>query len=282
MAGLPFGTLKRVELARALGSEPRLLLLDEPAGGLNHEEVSELGAFITKMRDDFDLTVLLVEHHMGLVMGIAERIHVLDFGRKIAEGTPDRGAARLGGDRGVPRRGHRCCVSRDLEWEGCLNVRDLGGLALEDGGETRYGALVRADNIRQLTDDGWRSLAEHGVARIVDLRWPEELDEDPPRDVDIDVVHVSLLGELDPNFSDDVRDYMAVDDPAGYWAISYTRILHAFAPNFARRARSDRRRSRRGGRVPLRRRQGPHRPRRCARCCDSPARRSRRSRSTTR
>ena len=89
VAGLPFGTLKRVELARALGAEPRLLLLDEPAGGLNHEEVAELGAFITKMRDDFDLTVLLVEHHMGLVMGIAERIHVLDFGRKIAEGTPD-------------------------------------------------------------------------------------------------------------------------------------------------------------------------------------------------
>jgi len=88
-AGLPFGTLKRVELARALVAEPRLLLLDEPAGGLNHEEVAALGAFITRLRDDFDLTVLLVEHHMGLVMGIAERIHVLDFGRKIAEGTPD-------------------------------------------------------------------------------------------------------------------------------------------------------------------------------------------------
>jgi branched-chain amino acid transport system ATP-binding protein len=88
-AGLPFGTLKRVELARALVAEPRLLLLDEPAGGLNHEEVSELGAFLTRLRDDFDLTILLVEHHMGLVMGVAERIHVLDFGRKIAEGTPD-------------------------------------------------------------------------------------------------------------------------------------------------------------------------------------------------
>jgi branched-chain amino acid transport system ATP-binding protein len=88
-AGLPFGTLKRVELARALVAEPRLLLLDEPAGGLNHEEVSELGAFITKLRDDFKLTVLLVEHHMGLVMGIAERIYVLDFGRKIAQGTPE-------------------------------------------------------------------------------------------------------------------------------------------------------------------------------------------------
>ncbi len=88
-AGLPFGTLKRVELARALVAEPKLLLLDEPAGGLNHEEVSMLGTFIRKLREDFDLTVLLVEHHMGLVMGIAERIHVLDFGRKIAEGTPE-------------------------------------------------------------------------------------------------------------------------------------------------------------------------------------------------
>jgi branched-chain amino acid transport system ATP-binding protein len=88
-AGLPFGTLKRVELARALVAEPKLLLLDEPAGGLNHEEVSELGAFIRKLREDFDLTVLLVEHHMGLVMSVAEHIHVLDFGRKIAEGTPE-------------------------------------------------------------------------------------------------------------------------------------------------------------------------------------------------
>ncbi|MGH3001773.1 MAG: ABC transporter ATP-binding protein [Gaiellaceae bacterium] len=88
-AGLPFGTLKRVELARALIARPRLLLLDEPAGGLNHSEVSELGSFIGRLRDDFDLTVLLVEHHMGLVMSVADRIHVLDFGRKIAEGTPE-------------------------------------------------------------------------------------------------------------------------------------------------------------------------------------------------
>ena len=88
VSGLPFGTLKRVELARALVAEPDLLLLDEPAGGLNHEEVSELGEFIRRLRRDFDLTVLLVEHHMGLVMSIADRIHVLDFGRKIAEGTP--------------------------------------------------------------------------------------------------------------------------------------------------------------------------------------------------
>jgi branched-chain amino acid transport system ATP-binding protein len=87
-AGLPFGTRKRVELARALASHPRLLLLDEPAGGLNHEEVGELAKFIRRTRDDFELTVLLVEHHMALVMGIADRVHVLDFGQKIAEGTP--------------------------------------------------------------------------------------------------------------------------------------------------------------------------------------------------
>jgi branched-chain amino acid transport system ATP-binding protein len=87
-AGLPFGTMKRLELARALASGPRLLLLDEPAGGLSHEEVGELGSLIRRIRASFDLTVLLVEHHMNLVMGIADRVHVLDFGRKIAEGTP--------------------------------------------------------------------------------------------------------------------------------------------------------------------------------------------------
>ena len=87
-AGLPFGTLKRVELARALASGPRLLLLDEPAGGLSHEEVGELGSLIRRIRAAFELTVLLVEHHMTLVMGVADRVHVLDFGRKIAEGAP--------------------------------------------------------------------------------------------------------------------------------------------------------------------------------------------------
>ena len=87
-AGLPFGTLKRIELARALVSRPRLLLLDEPAGGLNHEEVEELSSLIRRIRKDFELTILLVEHHMALVMSICDRVHVLNFGRKIAEGTP--------------------------------------------------------------------------------------------------------------------------------------------------------------------------------------------------
>jgi branched-chain amino acid transport system ATP-binding protein len=85
---LPYGLQKRVELARALASGPRLLLLDEPAGGLNHEEVGELGGLIRRIRDDFELTVLLVEHHMGLVMSIADHVVALNFGRKLAEGTP--------------------------------------------------------------------------------------------------------------------------------------------------------------------------------------------------
>jgi branched-chain amino acid transport system ATP-binding protein len=88
VAGLPFGTQKRVELARALASEPRLLLLDEPAGGLNHDEVQELGQLIQQIRDDRQLTILLVEHHMSLVMSVSEHVVVLDFGRKIADGTP--------------------------------------------------------------------------------------------------------------------------------------------------------------------------------------------------
>jgi branched-chain amino acid transport system ATP-binding protein len=87
-AGLPFGTLKRIELARALASKPKLLLLDEPAGGLNHEEVARLGELIRRIRDDFELTILLVEHHMHLVMSVSDRVTVLNFGRTISAGTP--------------------------------------------------------------------------------------------------------------------------------------------------------------------------------------------------
>jgi len=86
--GLPLGTRKRVELARALAAEPKLLLLDEPAGGLNHADVGELGNLIRRIRDERHVTVLLVEHHMNLVMSVADKVVVLDFGKKIAEGTP--------------------------------------------------------------------------------------------------------------------------------------------------------------------------------------------------
>jgi branched-chain amino acid transport system ATP-binding protein len=88
VVGLPFGTLKRVETARALVSEPKLLLLDEPAGGLNHEEVAALADFIRRVQADFAATILLVEHHMNLVMGVSDEVNVLDFGEKIASGAP--------------------------------------------------------------------------------------------------------------------------------------------------------------------------------------------------
>jgi len=88
VSGLPFGTQKRVELARALAADPKILLLDEPAGGLNHEEVHVLGDLIRRIRDERKMTVLLVEHHMGLVMSIADHVVALNFGRKLAEGTP--------------------------------------------------------------------------------------------------------------------------------------------------------------------------------------------------
>ncbi len=88
-AGLPYGTLKRVELARGLASRPKLLMLDEPASGLTHSEVGTLGTLIRQIRDDFDLTILLVEHHMNMVMSISEKVVVMEFGRKIAEGLPE-------------------------------------------------------------------------------------------------------------------------------------------------------------------------------------------------
>jgi branched-chain amino acid transport system ATP-binding protein len=88
VSGLSFGTQKAIELARALASRPRLLLLDEPAGGLNHDEVQELAGLIRRIHRELGLTVLVVEHHLDLVMGISDRVVVLDFGRKIADGAP--------------------------------------------------------------------------------------------------------------------------------------------------------------------------------------------------
>jgi branched-chain amino acid transport system ATP-binding protein len=85
---VPFGTQKRVELARALMSQPKLLLLDEPAGGLNHEEVDGLRQLLRRIQGELNLTILLVEHHMNLVMRVSDQVVALDFGRKIADGTP--------------------------------------------------------------------------------------------------------------------------------------------------------------------------------------------------
>ena len=123
-----------------------------------------------------------------------------------------------------------------LAWEGCLNVRDLGGLPTEDGRRTRDGSVIRSDNIRRLTDAGWRSLAAHGVERIVDLRFPEELADDPPRDVDLDVVHVSVLGpELDLDYIAELDAHLfAVDDVSDHYAWSYVDWLERFRERFGR------------------------------------------------
>ena len=86
---LPYGKQRRLEIARALATEPTLLLLDEPAAGMNPQETDELGEFIVEIKNKFDLTVFMIEHHMNLVMDISDRIYVLDFGKQIAEGTPE-------------------------------------------------------------------------------------------------------------------------------------------------------------------------------------------------
>jgi len=106
-------------------------------------------------------------------------------------------------------------TERTLAWDGCVNVRDLGGLPTEDGRVTKFGAVVRADSIRSLSDAGWDALLGYGVARIVDLRWHDELAADPPRDVDVEVVHVPVFPDLgdaaweaaEANLGDRGREY---------------------------------------------------------------------------
>lgn len=88
-SNLPYGQQRRLEIARALATDPRLLILDEPAAGMNPQETVELTEFIREIREQFDLSILLIEHHMNLVMGISDRIYVLEFGMTIAEGTPE-------------------------------------------------------------------------------------------------------------------------------------------------------------------------------------------------
>ena len=86
---LPYGKQRLLEIVRALATEPKLLLLDEPAAGMNPQETDELGAFIRRIRQEFNLSVFIIEHHMNLVMDISDRIYVIEFGKQIAEGTPD-------------------------------------------------------------------------------------------------------------------------------------------------------------------------------------------------
>jgi protein-tyrosine phosphatase len=91
---------------------------------------------------------------------------------------------------------------RDLAWDGCLNVRDLGGHPTEDGGETRFGAIVRADSVRQLSEAGWTALLQHGIRTVVDLRAGHELQDDPPAHLDVDVLHVPFMEASDREFEE--------------------------------------------------------------------------------
>lgn len=119
--------------------------------------------------------------------------------------------------------------ARTIVWDGCINVRDLGAIPTENGGRTRLGSVIRSDNLGGLTPAGWRALARHGVVRIVDLRWPEERAQDPPRDVDVEVVHVSVLGPSLDEGRDHFRELDAhvdlVDDVADHYVMSYTDFL---------------------------------------------------------
>ncbi len=111
---LPYGLQKRVELGRALAMEPDLLLLDEPMAGMNLEEKEDMSRFILDVNNQFGTTIALIEHDMGVVMDLSDRVVVLDYGRKIADGTPDEVKARPGGDRRLSGRGAlRTMMPRD-------------------------------------------------------------------------------------------------------------------------------------------------------------------------
>jgi protein-tyrosine phosphatase len=123
---------------------------------------------------------------------------------------------------------------RNLSWDGCLNVRDLGELQIEGGGITKSGAVLRADSIRKLTDAGWQALLKFGVACILDLRFHSELADDPPRDVPLDVIHISVLPEPDAEVwreMDAIGDAQA--DPATGTRAVYLEFLERYGPKFA-------------------------------------------------
>jgi protein tyrosine/serine phosphatase len=115
---------------------------------------------------------------------------------------------------------------RTLTWDGCVNARDLGGHVAEDGRVTQFGGVVRADSVRRLSEDGWQALTDYGVRTVVDLRYQVELDRDPPRDVDLDVVHISLFGEPDEERWVELEKLgTAQGDAAGFTRVVYLEVL---------------------------------------------------------
>ena len=123
---------------------------------------------------------------------------------------------------------------RTLAWDGCVNVRDLGGHATEDGGATRFGRVVRADSIRQLTDAGWAAAVSYGIRTAVDLRYREELADDPPAELPVALVHLSLFGDLDRERWREL-DARATElaEPAAATAFVYLETLEEHRPRFA-------------------------------------------------
>ena len=123
--------------------------------------------------------------------------------------------------------------SRDLDWDGLLNARDLGGHPTEDGGETRWGSVVRADSVRQLTDAGWQAVVDYGVRTIVDLRSDEELAEDPPAEKPVDAVHVSFFDSRPDVFEEVEQASVAAADHASATRDVYLIFLEHFRSNVA-------------------------------------------------
>jgi protein-tyrosine phosphatase len=127
--------------------------------------------------------------------------------------------------------------SRDLIWDGCLNVRDLGGHPTEDGGETRFGAVVRADSVSQLSDTGWAALVEHGVRTVVDLRGDHEREDDPPIELPVEVLHVPFMEASDEEWEEIAPELeaaaAAAPDVATSTRDAYLIFLERFKPNVA-------------------------------------------------
>jgi protein-tyrosine phosphatase len=126
-------------------------------------------------------------------------------------------------------------TERVLRWADCLNVRDLGGHATEDGGRTRFGAVVRADSVASLTDEGWRQALDYGVRTVIDLRMQIERDADPPRELPIEALHVPVFGAWDDSVEAEIDAVSAAEkDTPSKTAAVYLEFLERFRPNFAR------------------------------------------------
>ena len=140
VAGLPYGVRKVVELARALCTEPKLLLLDEPSSGLNVEETDDMAFWIDDIRHELGITVLMVEHDMTLVSRVSDRVLAMNQGEVLALGTPGRGAARPGRDRGLPRQRRRCVVAAREAAREAVGMSDAGAQARSNV-ESAYGPI---------------------------------------------------------------------------------------------------------------------------------------------